>query len=129
MKLSESYSCPALNEAHLQAQTVRSLSLSAVQTYTDTPPRGPSLMRNSSGEISSIPFGTNMHPKVWAFCISLFSKKTNKKKKNSIALYICHGFAMGPRQTYKTRVRPLQDILSISDPSCNSDWSGAKIQL
>lgn len=73
MKLSESYSCPALNEAHLQAQTVRSLSLSAVQTYTDTPPRGPSLMRNSSGEISSIPFGTNMHPKVWAFCISLFS--------------------------------------------------------
>lgn len=115
IKLSESYSCQTVNEAHLQEQTVPSLSLSAVHT-----PRGPSLMRNSSVEISSISFGTNMHPKVWALCISLFGKRTKThiyseemfvnpnshihlkppEPSSSIAHYICHGFVIGPRQTW-----------------------------
>lgn len=71
IKLSESYSFPTLNEAHLQEQKVPSHVL-VHGPYTEAPPRGPSLMRNSSDEISSIPFGTDMRPKLWSFCIYLF---------------------------------------------------------
>lgn len=75
IKLSESYSCPPLNEAHLLEKTVPS-PVPVCRPHTDAPPRGPSLMRNSSVEISSMPFGSDMHPKVWAFSISLFRKRT-----------------------------------------------------
>lgn len=61
IKLSQSYSCLTVDEAHLQEQTALPLSLSMVRTLMEL--RGPSLMRNSWVEISSIPFGADIHPK------------------------------------------------------------------
>lgn len=57
------------------AGTDSSFPVAVRSLCTSVPPRGPSLMRNNSVEISSIPFGTNMHPKVWALSVSLFRRK------------------------------------------------------
>lgn len=57
------------------AGTDSSFPVAVRSLCTNVPPRGPSLMRNNSVEISSIPFGTDMHPKVWALSVSLFRKK------------------------------------------------------
>lgn len=70
-------------------------------------------MRNNSVEISSIPFGTDMHPNVWALCASLFRKEllewdlvylqemfvshVHMKPpgySNSTVYYIGHGFVL-----------------------------------
>lgn len=81
-------------------------------THTDAPPRGPSLMRNSSVEISSIPFGTDMYPEVYGPSAFPYLGKEPRcslihgflnprlssspetlrtpKTSHSIILYICH---------------------------------------
>lgn len=67
--MSESYSLPTLNKAHLQEQTDL-FPVPVNGAPSDEGLRGPSLMRNSSVEISSIPFGTDTHRRAGFFLAS-----------------------------------------------------------